>query len=123
MKIKDIDSEIERYDQAMYKFDILKKSGSDKFDETLYRKVFQTKIVKKAEKAKYEERGRYLYSLIRESEKAVVKVDKNIYPGSRVFMGDKTASFAPSSAPLVTLSILPVSAAYTTPISIIHPHK
>ena len=96
MKIKDIDSEIERYDQAMYKFDILKKSGSDKFDETLYRKVFQTKIVKKAEKAKYEERGRYLYSLIRESEKAVVKVDKNIYPGSRVFMGDKT--YVPSAA-------------------------
>ena len=96
MKIKDIDSEIERYDQAMYKFDILKKSGSDKFDETLYRKVFQTKIVKKAEKAKYEERSRYLYSLIRESEKAVVKVDKNIYPGSRVFMGDKT--YVPSAA-------------------------
>ena len=78
MKIKDIDSEIERYDQAMYKFDILKKSGSDKFDETLYRKVFQTKIVKKAEKAKYEERGRYLYSLIRESEKAVVKATSGI---------------------------------------------
>ena len=96
MKIKDIDSEIERYDQAMYKFDILKKAGSDKFDETLYRKVFQTKIVKKAEKAKYEERSRYLYSLIKESEKAVVKVDKNIYPGSRVFMGDKT--YVPSAA-------------------------
>ena len=50
---------------------------------------FQTKIVKKAEKASYEEQGRYLYSLIKESERAVVKVDKNIYPGSRVFMGDK----------------------------------
>lgn len=95
MKIKDIDSEIDRYDQALYKFDILKKAGSDKFDETLYRKVFQTKIVKKAEKSKYEERGRYIYSLMRESEHAMVKVDKNIYPGSRVFMGDKT--YVPSS--------------------------
>ncbi len=95
MKIKDIDSEVERYDQALYKLDLLKKANSDKFDENLHRKVFQTKIVKKAEKAKYEERGRYLYSLIRESERAVVKVDKNIYPGSRVFMGDKT--YVPSA--------------------------
>ena len=89
MKIKEIDSEIERYDQALYKLDILKNAKSDKFDEVLHRKVFQTKIVKKAEKASYEEQGRYLYSLIKESERAVVKVDKNIYPGSRVFMGDK----------------------------------
>lgn len=95
MKIKDIDSEVERYDQALYKLDLLKKADSDKFDENLHRKVFQTKIVKKAEKAKYEERGRYLYSLIKESERAVVKVDKNIYPGSRVFMGDKT--YVPST--------------------------
>ena len=89
MKIKEIDSEIERYDQALYKLDILKNAKSDKFDEVLHRKVFQTKIVKKAEKASYEEQGRYLYSLIKESERAVVKIDKNIYPGSRVFMGDK----------------------------------
>lgn len=95
MKIKEIDSDIEHYDQAMYKFEILKKSGSDKYDENLYRKVFQSKIVKKAEKAKYEERSRYLYSLIKESERAIVKIDKNLYPGSRIFLGDKT--YVPSS--------------------------
>lgn len=95
MKIKDIDAEMERYDQALYKFDILKKSGSDKYDDNLQRKVLQTKIVKKAEKTKQEERGRYLYSLIRESDRAVVRIDKNLYPGSRIFMGDKT--YVPSS--------------------------
>lgn len=95
MKIKEIDSDIEHYDQAMYKFEILKNSGSDKYDENLYRKVFQSKIVKKAEKAKYEERSRYLYSLIKESERAIVKIDKNLYPGSRIFLGDKT--YVPSS--------------------------
>lgn len=30
-----------------------------------------------------------------ESDRAVVRIDKNIYPGSRVFMGDKT--YVPST--------------------------
>lgn len=95
MKLKDIDSDIERFEQAMRKFDILKKAGSASFDEALYRKVFQSKIVKTAEKTKYEQRGKYLYSLIKESERATVNIDKNLYPGSRVFMSDKT--YVPST--------------------------
>ena len=95
MVLKDIDTQIDRFNQALQKLDILKKTGSDKFDETLNRKLLQSKIVKTAEKAKYEEKSRNLYTLVRESDRAVVRIDKNIYPGSRVFMGDKT--YVPST--------------------------
>ena len=95
MVLKDIDTQIDRFNQALQKLDILKKAGSDKFDETLNRKLLQSKIVKTAEKAKYEEKSRNLYTLVRESDRAVVRIDKNIYPGSRVFMGDKT--YVPST--------------------------
>ena len=56
MVLKDIDTQIDRFNQALQKLDILKKAGSDKFDETLNRKLLQSKIVKTAEKAKYEEK-------------------------------------------------------------------
>ena len=95
MVLKDIDTQIDRFNQALQKLDILKKAGSDKFDETLNRKLLQSKIVKTAEKAKYEEKSRNLYTLVMESDRAVVRIDKNIYPGSRVFMGDKT--YVPST--------------------------
>lgn len=58
-------------------------------------RVTQSKIVKMAQKAKLEEKSKALYNLIRDSERAVVKVKNHIYPGSRIYMDDKT--YMPSS--------------------------
>lgn len=89
MKLKEIDNQIDTFDQALEKFNMLKKSGSEKYDQSMYTKVFQSKIIKKAEKSKIEDESRMLYDLIRESDRSVVRIKNNIYPGCRVIMDDK----------------------------------
>lgn len=95
MKLKDIDSQIETFDEALKKFELLKEAHSEKYDSEMVTRVFQSKIVKKAEKTKLEEESKDLFKLIRESEKSIVKISNTIYPGARVVMDDKT--YAPSS--------------------------
>ncbi|MGN0328972.1 MAG: DUF342 domain-containing protein [Lachnospira sp.] len=95
MRLKELDTQIETFDEALVKFAALKEAGSDKYSQEMSTRVLQSKIVKKAEKSKFEEESRQLYSIIRDSEHAVVRVSKNIYPGSRVVMDDRT--YVPSS--------------------------
>lgn len=90
MKLRDITTQIETFDQALAKYNALKDVSSEKYDQDMYTRVFQSKIVKKAEKGKLEDKSRNLFNLIRDSENAVVKVLKNLYPGTRVVMEDKT---------------------------------
>ena len=90
MTLRDLDSQIEVFDEAMAKMKLLKAAGSDKYDDEMYTRIFQSKIVKKAEKSKYEEHSRELFELIRESEHSIVRVTKEIFPGARVIMDDKT---------------------------------
>lgn len=95
MKLKDIDGQIETFEEALKKFELLKEAASDKYDSEMVTRVFQSKIVKKAEKSKLEEQSKELFALIRDSENAIVKIDDNIYPGARVIMDDKT--YVPNS--------------------------
>ena len=88
IKIKEIDNEIGMYDNVLKKFDIIKKSAPDKLDRAAYTKVFQSKIIKTAEKAKFEEECRRLFDIIRESGRSSVKIEKAIYPGAKVFIDD-----------------------------------
>ena len=88
IKIKEIDNEIGIYDNVLKKFDIIKKSAPDKLDRAAYTKVFQSKIIKTAEKAKFEEECRRLFDIIRESGRSSVKIQKAIYPGAKVFIDD-----------------------------------
>ena len=74
---------------------MIKQNMPEKYDSKMALKVTQSKIVKMAQKAKLEEKSNALYNLIRDSERAVVKVKNHIYPGSRVYMDDKT--YMPSS--------------------------
>lgn len=90
MKLRDVDTQIETFEQALGKFELLKEAASDKYDPEMVTRVFQSKIVKKAEKSKLEEHSRELFALIKESENAVVKISNSMYPGSRVIMDDKT---------------------------------
>lgn len=90
MKLRDVTTQIETFDQALAKFNDLKQAASEKYDPDMYTRVFQSKIVKKAEKAKLEEKSRNLFVLIRDSENSIVKVLNNLYPGTRVVMDDKT---------------------------------
>jgi len=77
------------------KISLLKEAASDKYDKEMETRIFQSKIVKKAEKTKAEEKSKELFSLIRESERSVVKIKNSCYPGCRIIMDDK--SYIPSS--------------------------
>ena len=90
MQLKEVDTQIETFELAGKKFEMLKNTMPDKYDKNMATKVMQSKIVKMAEKAKLEEKSKSLYNLIKDSENAVVKVKNYIYPGSRVVMDDKT---------------------------------
>jgi hypothetical protein len=95
MKIKEIDSSIDTFDQALEKIGLLKEAASDKYDKEMETRIFQSKIVKKAEKTKEEERSKMLFGLIRESERSVLKIEKSCYQGCRIILNDK--SYIPSS--------------------------
>lgn len=95
MQLKEVDIQIETFEQANKKFEMIKQNMPEKYDGAMAIRVMQSKIVKMAEKAKLEEKSKALYNLIKDSERAVVKVKNHIYPGSRVYMDDKT--YMPSS--------------------------
>jgi len=95
MKIKEIDTSIDTFDQALEKISLLKEAASDKYDKEMEIRIFQSKIVKKAEKTKEEERSKMLFGLIRESERSVLKIEKSCYQGCRIILNDK--SYIPSS--------------------------
>lgn len=84
VQIKEIDSQIEMYESALEKLNTVKAANPEAFDAASYTKICQSKIIKSAEKAKSEEESKRLYNLIKESGKAVVKVNSKIYPGTRV---------------------------------------
>ena len=95
MELKEVDGQIETFEIANKKFEMVKQNMPEKYDSKMALRVTQSKIVKMAQKAKLEEKSKALYNLIRDSERAVVKVKNHIYPGSRVYMDDKT--YMPSS--------------------------
>lgn len=95
MELKEVDGQIETFEMANKKFEMIKQNMPEKYDSKMALKVTQSKIVKMAQKAKLEEKSKALYNLIRDSDRAVVKVKNHIYPGSRVYMDDKT--YMPSS--------------------------
>lgn len=88
IKIKEIDNQIRMYEDVLKKFDMIKRAAPEKLDKQSYTKVFQSKIIKTAEKAKYEEESRRLFDIIRESGSSRVKIEKAIYPGAKVFIDD-----------------------------------
>lgn len=89
MKLKEIASQIDMYAQALEKFNRIKQMYPDKFDQATYTKVFQSKIIKNSERAKYEQTGKMLYDLIREGGKAMVRVNSVLYPGSKLLIDGK----------------------------------
>ena len=88
IKIKEIDSEISMYENVLRKFDLIKKSAPEKLDRQAYTKVFQSKIIKTAEKAKFQSESKRLFDIIRESGSSGVIIEKAIYPGARVYIDD-----------------------------------
>lgn len=88
IKIKEIDSEISMYENVLRKFDLIKKSAPEKLDRQAYTKVFQSKIIKTAEKAKFQSESKRLFDIIRESGSSGVRIEKAIYPGARVYIDD-----------------------------------
>lgn len=89
LKLRDINSEIEIFANTIDKYNRLKKVNPEKFDPQLYKKIFQSKIIKTAEKVKYEEEMKKLYEDIRESVKSEVKIRKNLYPGVKIIIEDQ----------------------------------
>ena len=70
------------------------------FDSVSYTKICQSKIIKSAEKAKCEQESKRLYDLIKESGKAVVKVDSKIFPGARIYIEAKVYEPADTLVPV-----------------------
>lgn len=87
--LKDIIAQIDMYTSALKKFDAAKELYPEKFDQQAYKKILQSKIIKTAEKNKGDEHCRKLLDLVKESIRANIKVDKNMYPGCKVFIDDK----------------------------------
>ena len=76
------------YENVLRKFDLIKKSAPEKLDKQAYTKVFQSKIIKTAEKAKFQSESKRLFDIIRESGSSGVRIEKAIYPGARVYIDD-----------------------------------
>ena len=89
VELKDIDSQIEMYESALKKLTMVRDVKPEAFDSVSYTKICQSKIIKSAEKAKCEQESKRLYDLIKESGKAVVKVDSKIFPGARIYIEAK----------------------------------
>lgn len=89
MDLKEVATQIETFTMALKKFDRVKEMNPDKFDQVSYTKIFQSKIIKTAEKNKKNEVCRLLLELIKDSARAVLKVDRNMYPGCKVYMDDQ----------------------------------
>jgi N-dimethylarginine dimethylaminohydrolase len=88
MQIKEISTQIEIFDKAIDRYNMMKQMNIESADAALFKKAFQAKIVKKAEKEKCEAEYNRLYELIREAGKSVVRVNGKIYYGVKVFMDD-----------------------------------
>ena len=93
--IKDVNIEIDMLDTIMEKYSLLNVAGSDKYDPEMYNKVMQSKIIKMSEKTKYNEEAKYLCDLINAGEHSQVKIYKNIFPGTKVFVNG--VSYMPDS--------------------------
>jgi uncharacterized protein (DUF342 family) len=89
-KIRDIDSEIEMLDTLIEKYGSLKETQPEKFQQDMYNKVFQSKIIKNSEKAKLNEDAMRLCDLIYAAENANIKVMKNLYPGVKIIANGAT---------------------------------
>lgn len=89
MKLREVCEQIDMYQQAMEKLDKIKNVCPEKYDAALYKRVFQSKIIKSAERAKYDEQAKRLYELIREAGKSVIRVNGVLYPGVKMVIDGK----------------------------------
>lgn len=101
-KIKDYDKEIDMLDTLLAKYKALKQLQPEKFQQDMYNKVFQSKIIKNSEKNKFNEEAKKLCDLIYASENSNIKILKNMYPGVKVIVNGVTYS---PNTPLVSMVI------------------
>lgn len=101
-RIKSFDDELEMLESVLEKYRLIKEKQPDKFKQDMYNKVFQSKIIKTSEKNKLNEEAMRLCQLINESERANIKVMKNLYPGVKIMVGGITYS---PNTPLVSMLI------------------
>lgn len=85
-QLREVTAQIDTFNLIIEKYDKLKTIKPEKFDAVSYRKVLQSKIVKNSQKTKYEMQARELYSILQEAQRAVVRVDKDIYPGTNIYI-------------------------------------
>ena len=101
-KIKDYDKEIDMLDTLLAKYKALKQLQPEKFQQDMFNKVFQSKIIKNSEKNKFNEEAKKLCDLIYASENSNIKILKNMYPGVKVIVNGVTYS---PNTPLVSMVI------------------
>lgn len=92
MTLKEIVEQIDMYASALKKYDAVKKIKPEKFNQETYTKILQSKIIKMAEENKWDDACRKLFELIKDSARADVRIDKDIYPGCRIFFDDNVYS-------------------------------
>ena len=59
MELKEVDGQIETFEMANKKFEMIKQNMPEKYDSKMALRVTQSKIVKMAQKAKLEEKRRH----------------------------------------------------------------
>lgn len=90
VKLKEIMDDIDMFNKAIKKLEVIKEARPEMFDQTAYTKLFQSKIIRSSEKVKYENISKYFGNLIRDAEYAKLQVDNDLYPGTRIMINGLT---------------------------------
>lgn len=86
--IKKMEEEMVLLDSGLAKLSALKEMTENPEHEEAYKKLFQAKIVKNAEKAKALDRRKSLFTLMNEAGNATLGVHGHAYPGVNIVSGE-----------------------------------
>ncbi len=88
IKLKRCKEDVKILSAVLDKLDILKKAGSEKYNQKTFDEVFQSKIIKNSEISKFDENAKILFELMAKSSSAKVVANNLLYPGAKVFVSN-----------------------------------
>jgi hypothetical protein len=86
--IKGLDNELALMDKGLAKLSVLKEMVDNPEYEASYKKLFQAKIIKNAEKNQNLEKRKTIFTLMNDAGKATLSVHGTAYPGVSISFGD-----------------------------------
>lgn len=87
LKLKELMQQLDQLETSIDKYNSLKSSGKN-IDEAIGTKMLQSKIILKSQKSKLDELAIKMFELMRRSKVAGIKIDGNIYQGTKIFIDE-----------------------------------